>query len=49
MNLFIIPLLTSVLIIIKCGGNCNTTDDLYPRVCVPDKVNNINVKVFNLR
>ena len=32
----------------KCDGSCNTIDDLYTRVCVPNKVTNMNIKVFNL-
>ena len=32
----------------KCNGNCNDTNDPYARICVPDTVNNLNVKVFNL-
>ena len=32
----------------KCGGNCNSINDPYAKVCVPDIINNINVKVFNL-
>ena len=32
----------------KCGGSCNTIDDPYARVCVPRKVKNMNVKIFNL-
>ena len=31
-----------------CGQSCNTTDDSYVRVCVPNKGENINVKVFDL-
>ena len=31
----------------NCGGNCNTIDDPYARVHVPNKVKNINAKVFN--
>ena len=31
-----------------CGGSCSFIDDHYTRVCVPNKVKNINVKVFNL-
>ena len=31
----------------KCIGTCNTMDDQYGRVCVPDKVKNMNVEVFN--
>ena len=31
-----------------CGGSSNTIDDIYARVYVPDKVQNRNVKVFNL-
>ena len=33
--------------IIKCGGGCNTIDDLYVWVCVSEKVKNMNVKLFN--
>ena len=32
----------------KCNGNCNNTNDPYARICVPDTVKNLNVKVFNL-
>ena len=31
----------------KCGGSFNTIDDPYARVCVPNKVKNLNSKVFN--
>ena len=31
-----------------CGESCSFIDDHYTRVCVPNKVKNINVKVFNL-
>ena len=32
----------------KCGLNSNTIDDPYGRVCFPNIVRNMNVKVFNL-
>ena len=32
----------------KSGGSYNTIDDPYVRICVLNKVKNINVKVFNL-
>ena len=32
----------------KCCGSCTTIDDPYARICVPNKVKNMNVKVFNL-
>ena len=32
----------------KRGESCNTIDDPYTRVCVPNKVKNMNVKIFNL-
>ena len=32
----------------KCSGNCNDINDPYSRICVPDMVKNLNVKVFNL-
>ena len=32
----------------KCSGSCNNINDPYAKVCVPDVVKNLNVKVFNL-
>ena len=32
----------------KCSGNCNNINDPYGRICVPDTVKNLNVKVLNL-
>ena len=32
----------------KFSGSCNNINDLYARLCVPDIIKNINVKVFNL-
>ena len=32
----------------KCSGNCNNISNPYARICVPDTVKNLNVKVFNL-
>ena len=31
----------------KCSGNCNNVNDPYTRICVPNTVKNLNVKVFN--
>ena len=32
----------------KCSNICNNINDPYAKLCVPDVVKNINVKVFNL-
>ena len=32
----------------KCKDNCNRINDPYAKICVPDKIKNTNVKVFNL-
>ena len=32
----------------KCSGSCNNINDPYAKLCVPDVVRNINLKVFNL-
>ena len=32
----------------KCSDNCNNINDPYARICVPDTVKDLNVKVFNL-
>ena len=33
----------------KYKGSCNNINDPYAKLCVPDTIKNINVKVFNLR
>ena len=32
----------------KCKGSCNTINNPYAKICVPDEIKNTNVKVFNL-
>ena len=32
----------------KCGGSCNVINDPYVKLCVPDIIKIINVRVFNL-
>ena len=32
----------------KCSGSCNNISDPYAKLCVPDVVKNINIKVFDL-
>ena len=32
----------------KCSGSCKNINNPYAKLCVPDVVKNINVKVFNL-
>ena len=32
----------------KCSGSCNDINYPYAKICVPDVVKNLNVKVFNL-
>ena len=31
----------------KCKDSCNTINDPYAKICVPDEIKNTNVKVFN--
>ena len=33
----------------RCNGNCNNINNPYARICVPDTVKNLNVKVFNVK
>ena len=33
---------------IKCDGSCNNINDPYTKMCVPDVVKNLKIKVFNL-
>ena len=32
----------------KYSGSCNNINDLYAKICVPDAVKDLNVKVFNI-
>ena len=32
----------------KCGGNFNNINNPYAKICVPDVIKDLNVKVFNL-
>ena len=32
----------------KCSGSCNDINNLYTKLCVPDVVKNMNIKVFNI-
>ena len=32
----------------KCSGSCNKINNPLAKLCVPDVVENLNVKVFNL-
>ena len=32
----------------RCKGSCNTINDPYAKICVPDQIKDTNVKVFNL-
>ena len=32
----------------KCSGSCNNINDPCVKLCVPDILKNINIKVFNL-
>ena len=32
----------------KCSDNCNNINNPYAKICVPDSIKDLNVKVFNL-
>ena len=32
----------------KCSGSCNNINNPYAKLCIPDTIKNINVKIFNL-
>ena len=32
----------------KCSGSCNNIHDPYAKICVPNVIKDLNVKVFNL-
>ena len=31
----------------KCSGSCNTLDDPIARLCVPNIIKNVNIRVYN--
>ena len=31
----------------KCSGNCNNINNPYAKICVPDVIKDLNVRVFN--
>ena len=33
---------------IKCSGSCNNINDAYAKICLPDIVNNTNLKLLNI-
>ena len=32
----------------RCSGNCNSINDPYAKICVPDTAKDLNVRFFNL-
>ena len=32
----------------KCSGSCNNINNPYAKICVPDVIKDLNVKVFNV-
>ena len=45
MNLYFFPLSIKTS---KCSGSCNNINHLYAKLCAPDTVKNLIVRVFNL-
>ena len=37
----------TLLVLSKCRGSCNNINDPYGKMCVPDVVKSLNVKVFS--
>ena len=33
----------------KCSGSCNNINNPYAKICIPDVVKDLNVKVFNVK
>ena len=36
------------IVVSKCSGSCNDINNPYPKLCIPNVVKNMNIKVFNL-
>ena len=37
-----------IILVNKCSGSCNNINDPYAKLCVPDVITDMNIKVFNL-
>ena len=48
MNTSWITLLSFVANSDRCFGSCNTLNDLSNKVCVPNKTQDLNLRVFNM-
>ena len=33
----------------KCSGSCNNISDPYAKICIPNVIKDLNVKVFNVK
>ena len=33
----------------KCSGSCNNINDPYAKICIPNFIKDLNVKVFNVK
>ena len=31
-----------------CDGSCNTVEDLFGRICIPNLIEDVNLKVFSM-
>ena len=42
-------IVVAIVIILHCTtSNCNNINEPYSKICVPDIIKNLNIKVFNL-
>lgn len=32
----------------RCGGSCNTLYDLSAKICIPNKIEDVNLKILNV-
>ena len=37
-----------IIIMNKCDGNCNNVPDQFGRICASNKIEDVNLKVFNM-
>ena len=38
----------TIFVVNKCSGSCNDINDPYAKLCTPDVVKDMDIKVFNL-
>ena len=47
-NLNIDKICPSIISLNRCSGSCNTLEDPFCRTCVPNKMEDVNLRIFSM-